>query len=316
MDARENLKTGILAWLSANIAAFDPPQEEAVTDVEPEGVMQGARRKAFGELGLALRLAHRVPGLRERPEIDFLTAQWLAMADRRNIFFDARRRIHLVPLMAVALAVLTSLGGANDSARRALQTVLDRRFLDRTERSAWTQIDIAYYLDAVGLRHAFPDPATLFRRSSLLDLPAVPHALRIDFYATTHLVFHLSDFGARDLPGASGAETRAIRRYLALALATCIAEKDWDLVGEFLAARICLGDAGDALGDAAMEALAGAQQSAGFIPDLAWLRRHEAGGEPDTPADEFAAVYHPTLVTLIMISCDLASERIAARETA
>lgn len=316
-EAGQRLLDGILGWLTANIHAFDPPQEDMVADLAPEQIMPGAARKAYGELGLALRLAHRVPELSRRPEIGRLTEAWLDMAYRRIIYFDARRRVHLVPLMAVALAVHESLGQPNDSARRALQTVLDRGFLDRTERSAWTQIDVAYYLDAVGLRHGFPDPETLYRRSSLLALPALPHALRIDLYAATHLIFHLTDFGARDLPGATGKEIGRIRDYVSLAIATCLAERDWDLVGEFLAARSCLGEQGGALGDFAIAALLEGQQPSGFIPDLSWLAGLPAKTDAAEAAmAEFRAVYHPTLVTLIMLACDMAAERVPIREMA
>jgi hypothetical protein len=299
-DARRHLAEGILAWLHGNVAKFDPPQEDAIVDTSPERVTPGARRKAFGELGLALYLAQRVPELRTRPEVRGLTEAWLAMARNRRIFFDARRRIHLVPLMAVSLTIMAAFGEMDREARQALQTVLDRGFLDRTERSAWTQTDIAYYLDALHLKHRFPPPATLFRRSSLIEPPALPHALRMDLYATTHLIFHLSDFGRRPLPGATPDEVAQIGNYCALALAMCLAGQDWDLVGEFAAARTCLGADHDALNEAAIAGLAGVQDRSGFIPNGSAPGAAEAEEEADR---HFLSVYHPTLVALVMLAC-------------
>src|SRR2546423_2804688 len=98
IDERARCLTGTLSWLTANLALFDPPQEDEIFDVVPEHILPGRRRKAFGELGLALRLVHRVPELRARREISTLTKAWLDTARRKNIFFDARRRVHLVPL--------------------------------------------------------------------------------------------------------------------------------------------------------------------------------------------------------------------------
>jgi hypothetical protein len=308
---------GALSWLTENISFFDPPQENEVFDVAPEHILPGRARKAFGELGLALRLAQRVPELRAHGHVRALTDAWLRMARERQIFFDARRRVHLVPLMAVALAVLAALDAAPASALRALQSVLDRRFLDRNERSAWSQIDIKYYLDAVGLRHAFPDAATLFGISSLINPPALPHAQRMDLYAITHLVFHLSDFGARALCGPGTPHLSDIRDYVALALAMCLAERDFDLVGEFLATRICLQGGADELSYHASEALAKAQQPSGFIPDLAWLRglgTLEPGKERSE--EEFFAVYHPTLVAVMVVVCDMATLPAPRREIA
>jgi len=300
--------TGALCWLTANIGRFDPPQEDAISDVTPEHILPGEARKAFGELGLALYLAHRAPALKARPEIRTLTEAWLAIGRQRNIFFDARRRIHLVPLMAVALAILTVLRAAPASAGQALQSVLDRKFLDRTERSAWSQGDLKYYLDVAGLRHAFPDDATLFRRSTLLAPPALPYAQRMDLYATTHLLFHLTDFGASPIAGAAPAELAEVGDYVALALAVCLAQDDFDLVGEFLISRICLGAVVDGLSHAATAALVQSQQPAGFVPDLAWLnglKRSETAEE--NARQEFFAVYHPTLVMLILLACDMSN---------
>lgn len=305
-DERARFLTGVLAWLTANVHRFDPPQEDEIFAVAPEHILPGRSRKAFGELGLALRLAHRVPELCGRRDVRALTEAWLTMARQRNIFFDARRRAHLVPLMVVALAVLADLDKAPDTARQAVQTVLARQFIDRTERSAWTQADLQYYFDAIGLRHAFPAPAVLFQRSTLLDPPALPHAQRIDLYATTHLIFHLSDFGAGTLQGATPAHLAEIRDYVALALATCLAERDFDLAGELLIARICLGERPDALSHFAAARLLRAQQPNGFVPDASWLNGlKEADGTPERATEAFFAVYHPTLVALILLACDM-----------
>lgn len=314
---RAQFLKGVLSWLSANVNLFDPPQEDEIFDVAPESIVPGRSRKAFGELGLALRLCHRVPELRSQPEVRVLSNAWLAMARRRNIFFDARRRIHLVPLMAVASTVFLALHEVPESARRALQTVLDRRFVDRTERSAWSQIDIAYYFSAIGLRHQFPDLATLFRRSSLLYPPALPYAQRIDLYATTHLIFHLSDYGADKLQGATQSEVAEIRDYVSLALSTLLAERDFDLAGELLLAHICLGSNPDALSYFASGALAKAQQPGGFIPDLSWLNGlKEAENTLERTTQEFFAVYHPTLVALILLGCDISRHPTECEEIA
>jgi hypothetical protein len=243
-----------------------------------------------------------------------LSTAWLEMALSKQIFFDARRRVHLVPLMAVALAVMQVLDVAPEPARRALQNVLDRGFFDRAERSAWSQVDIKYYLDEVGLRHGFPSEDVLLRQSTLLAPPPLYHAQRIDLYAATHLVFHLTDFGARPLPGVGPAEMDKVSDFMALALAMSLAEKDFDLVGEFLAARICLGTSSDGLSHFATETLLESQQPAGFVPDQSWQRG--LIGEEDPQTEEFFAVYHPTLVALIVAACDMASQQRALGATA
>jgi hypothetical protein len=305
-EQRARLTAGVLSWLAGHLDLFDPPQEDAALEETPEHILPGRSRKAFGELGLALRLAQRVPALRQCEDVRLLTRTWLEMARRRNIFFDARRRVQLVPLMAVALTVFAALDHVPADVLRSLQSVLDRRFLDRTELASHPKLDLKYYFDALGLRHAFDSNKSLFARSTLTDPPAIPYAQRIDFYGITHLIFDLSDFGTSDIRTLAGPHFEGIRDYVALAMATSLAGRDFDIMAEFLINRLCLGDRDDDLNREAADALCQAQQPSGFIPDLAWLAGLKPRHDPDERAkEEFFAVYHPTLVTLILLSCDM-----------
>lgn len=308
-ESRSCLLEGVLSWLGMRLELFDPPQEEAVTGEVPETIVQGRRRKAFGELGAALRLASRAPSLRTHPRIRLLAAEWKRLARERNIFFDARRRIQLFPPMAVALAVLTAIEPGEDQPDRLrLQTVLDRGFMDRVERSAWHKLDLKYYFEAAGLTHGFEGDAALLAQCSLMAPPALPWASTMDLYGVTHLIFHFTDFGTRPLPAVAGFDRDVLDRYVALALAMCLAERDFDLVAELLMSRLCLGAPADPLSRTAAAALCAAQQAEGFMPDRTW--------PPDvaglTPAEamekEFFGVYHPTVVTLFLIACDMALE--------
>jgi hypothetical protein len=305
-EQRARLMAGVLRWLTANLEFFDPPQENTALDETPEHILPGRSRKAFGELGLALRLAHRVGELRENEDVRRLNRAWLAMARDRDIFFDARRRVHLVPLMAVALTVFAALDQAPEHVRRSLQAVLDRHFIDRAELASYPKLDLKYYFDALGLRHALDNDEILFARSTLTNPPSLPHAQSIDLYAITHLIFGLTDFGAHDIRLLAGTYFNDIRDYVKLAMAMSLADRDFDLTAEFLINRICLGDREDQLNRVVADALCEAQQPAGFIPDRAWLAGlKESMDLQERAREEFFAVYHPTLVTLILLACDM-----------
>ncbi|HEY1982944.1 MAG TPA: hypothetical protein VGH13_22930 [Xanthobacteraceae bacterium] len=305
-EQRARLTAGVLRWLTANLEFFDPPQEDAILEETPEHILPGRSRKAFGELGLALRLVHRVAELRDHEDVRHLARVWLAMARARNIFFDARRRVHLVPLMAVALTVFATLDQAPEHVRRSLQTVLDRHFIDRAELASYPKLDLKYYFDALGLRHAFDNDAILFARSTLTSPPSLPHAQRLDLYAITHLIFDLTDFGTNDIRSLAGPCFNDIRDYVKLAMAMSLADRDFDLTAEFMINRMCLGDREDKLNRVAADALCEAQQPAGFIPDCAWLAGLKESADPhERTKEEFFAVYHPTLVTLILLACDM-----------
>lgn len=295
-EIRETLLSGLLPWLARNVSHFDPPREDDVSSA-PERIETGKRRKAYGELGLALLLARRAPCLAGDPSIGALEESWLAALERRKVFFDMDRRPTLFPLRVVFYATLRGLGHDDSGARAGIQRVLNRGYMDRRERNCWEKIDLKYYLDLGGFRHDFPSSSSLLAESSLAVLPALPYATTFDFYALTHLIFGLSGFGETpDLPRS----VPNIDGYSAAALALCLSMEDWDLVGEFLASRICLGIAADGIDSAAALALADAQDPRGFIPG----RTARRGSDAPSSRELFLDVYHPTLVCLILLACD------------
>jgi hypothetical protein len=306
--SRAGFAGGALRWLLANLHFFDPPQEDTVAAGLAGDNDGNRRRKAFAELGALLRLATRAPAFHDDESVRRLTAWWLATVRARNFFFDARRRDGHYALRCVAYAVMRSLGEAPAATGRALQDVLERGRFERLERSAWEKIDTAYYLDAAGLSHRLGDRRELARASSLAAPPSLPYTTNHDLYGITHLLFHLADFGRVDVSGVLGAALPALRDYVELALAMCIAESDWDLAAEFLICRICL-HAHGAIDLEAGSALREAQTSSGFIPDRAWLCGLAFPDDVRGRAEmEFFAVYHPTIVALFAVVCDMTSE--------
>ena len=308
-ESRSRLLEGVLSWLGARRVLFTPPKEDAVTGQPPDAIVQGRRRKAFGELGAALRLTHRVPALRDHPEVRALAAEWTRLAREQDIFFDARRRVQLFPPMAVALAVLTAIEpDAEHPARPVLQSVLDRGFMDRVERSAWQKLDLKYYFEAAGLSHGFDSDTALMSQCSLMAPPALPWSNTMDLYGITHLIFHFTDFGLRPLPAVDGFDIAALDDHVTLALAMSLAERDFDLVAELLMSRLCLGIVSDPLNHAAATALCAAQQTGGFMPDRTWPPDMEGLTGDEALEKEFFGVYHPTVVTLFLIACDMVME--------
>lgn len=302
---REILLTGFLSWLRTNFHFFDQPQEDDLLDIAPEEIHPDKRRKAYCELGLALRLTARVAELAENSEVRWLINEWVELANRRQIFFDVKRRVQLFPRCIVAYAVLKSLGYSEKSVYDSLQTVLDRGFIGRAEISAWHKLDLKYYLNLIGLRHEFASDETLLGESTLTRLPALTHATTNDLYALTHIIFYFSDFGAKDIRSFLGQHFGSVREYSGLALSMCVAMQDWDLTAELLLSRICLGVQDDPLDREAARALCQYRQPAGFIPGRAWMHATLVSEElPEHAEQKFFDVYHPTLLTLCLICCD------------
>lgn len=311
-DDRNQIAQRLLTWLTDNLSFFDPPQEDLLFDQLPEQIEGGRVRKAFGELGVALRIVQRVPQLRAMNDAVRLRSFWLEKVKQRNIFFDARRRVQLFPLLAVALAVLEDLGDEPVEAKRVLQNVLDRGMLDRIERSPWHKLDLKYYFDVARLRYRMPDDAALYAQSSLRHPPSLSYASTMDLYGITHLIFHFSDFGRSDLARLAGEQLDATRDYVSLALRVCLFERDFDLSAELLMNLICLRSHDRDLHWAVTDELRKIQQPGGFIPDRMWLNEAQAEGKRPSREDEFFAVYHPTLVMLLLVACDIDTSSQAA----
>lgn len=297
---REAFTRGVLRWLTENLDQFRPPREDEVDASSPETIARGAARKAFGELGAALRVAHRAPALRARPDVQRLTAGWVEMARSQKVFFEVGDRLGLFSHHVALHVVLSELHPpACPSIRAQLQRVLARGYVDRIERTAWNQLDLRYFFDAAGLNHDLPPLESLLTASSLALRPELPYARPADLYAITHILFDLAAFGDADPRLPLGELQTGVIAYLQLALSMCLAEQDWDLTAEFLMCRLYLRSVGP-LDRAALRRLCEVQDASGFLP-------RSTGGDPSGdggPRDGFQSVYHPTVVGLFLAAAE------------
>lgn len=295
---RASLAAGLLRWLTAHVAQFDVPQEDAVVDQDPDSIEIGAERKAFVELGIALRLAVRYMPPGAEDGVKKLTDHWLGVADRRHIFFDPLRRPGLVAGQAINYMTMSELGQEPPEVHSALQRAINLHRFDRADWPAWKQQNLVWYLDGAGLRHMMPPMRDLMERSILFRPPPLPHASTADLYAITHLIFGLTDMGRRRSDGLLSEDERtSLRNYLSVALATLLLERDWDLVGEVLLSRLYLATPPDALDKHAAAALAAAQHHTGYVPGPFRDSR-----KASAPIQQFGDAYHTTIIALILLT--------------
>ncbi|AWM03416.1 DUF6895 family protein [Bradyrhizobium amphicarpaeae] len=297
---RASFTAGVLRWLEANLEKFRPPREEEPSVHAPEATSSGGLRKAFGELGAALRIACRIPDLRKRPEVRALVAKWISMADEQGVFANVDSALGLFANhVALAVAMGDLRPPACSALRARLQQVLSRGYVDRIEHNAWQKLDLCYYFDAAGLEHCLPPKQVLLRASSLATGPELPYVRDIDLYAVTHILFDLTDFGAVDATPFLAELRPAIESYVRLALSMCIAEQNWDLTAELLMCRLYLGF-DEELDRWAMNCICEVQHPSGYLPPSTSKRgASDEGGRPD-----FLEVYHPTVVSLFLLAAE------------
>lgn len=288
----------LLSWIARNKTSFTPPNEASIVTDAPTFLDRGPARKAFGELGAALRIAKAANGLHSLPVLDDLSSWWLATLQQQRCYHDLESRLGLFSHYVGLVVVENSLShSTNHAVVAALQTVIDRGYVDRIERTAWNQLDLRYFFECSGLRHGLPDEETLVSISSICAPPSLMYATDADLYAVTHIVFDICRYGARALPTMPGLDPDGLALYLKEALMVCMFKKNWDIMAEFLMCRVLL-DRWDAVDALALDVLLRAQVEDGAIPSS----QRDADRLPSLgPAERFKATYHTSIVALFLL---------------
>jgi len=126
-----------------------------------------------------------------------------------------------------------------------------------------------------------------------------------DLYGLTHLLVHFADVGAVDMRAFLGGIYQSVQEYVDVSLTMCLLQQDWDLVTELLINQYCLRKQFTALDQDIAQALRDIQQPAGFIPGRNWVQAQHSDSPPDKTEHSFADVYHPTVLALFLMICEL-----------
>ncbi|HJQ37791.1 MAG TPA: hypothetical protein VKB93_11695 [Thermoanaerobaculia bacterium] len=289
--------TGCLDWLTANLDSFELPSQE---DDEAAGeAFIELRRKAFGELALAVMLMSRDRAVRATPQFGRMLDYVESRVRAPEYAFNMARRPNLFPFYVTILVGLEACGRSFPEQRFMIQRVLDFGLMDRIERSAWHQLDLRYYLDRGNFRHRLPGYGSLYRSSSIRELPPIPHLRGIDVYALTHMLFYMADFGRRDLRPILDGGFERTREEVALLLGTYVREQDWDMVAELLICCRCLDHCSHPLFELAWKGLLGAQRPDGALPLRTFDPESPELADPEKAERyQFINLYHTTLVGL------------------
>ncbi|AGC78200.1 hypothetical protein LX97_03002 [Nonlabens dokdonensis] len=307
LNAKDQKKMldGLLMWLNSNMLHFCTPNEREFIGIHPEEIEPEITRKAFTELGLAIRFAQNSKKVCHHPVFIELKNKWIKNITDSSFFFDTKRRLRLFPHRTLAYATLRSLGIENKQVKHDLETVMSRNYMDRVERSAWDKLDMKYYTEIAQLPNDFPSYRRLFQDSILENLPSHSYAQNLDFYGLTHLIFHLSDFSKNDMKIIAGKKFEEIQEYIDATLCLCLIEQDWDLVQELLINQYCMRKTFTELDVYSASAIKDIQQPQGFIPGRNWVKNQHKDVNFDKNQHSFEDVYHPTILGLFLLILEL-----------
>lgn len=160
-------------------------------------------------------------------------------------------------------------------------------------------MDLAHSVLRCGLPWQGPPLGTLFDRSLLASLPDW-HCLKDpEYYAITHAIFFLTDFGKHPDRLPSGVRSHFATEYDNL-LFFFASRGHWDLLGEILLCGIYLDLNAGALSSAFLQLLLSIQEADGsFVCDIGTTADKDDEDKGD-PWREFLNRYHTTLVVLLI----------------
>ncbi|WP_182888059.1 DUF6895 family protein [Microbispora sp. H10885] len=292
----ERLSAGARRWISDNLEYLDPSYS---------GLPVTPKVKACLELAQLCAIWTRL-----RPDDEDLAK---VAATVRKIWHDPDfpRQLTAMPryyrAYGLAFGALAPPGLTDGRHWAVLGELAPGGFFPLYGRSPHVRLETRYYAERAGLRHDFPSYRELYESTLLADWTTTYPVDIEDAYVITHILFHLSDFGARD-PGFTDDERRRIFQVLD-ELTTHFVEIDyWDLVGEFLLSQSLVGEdpTRTRSGLAAIRNLLEAQLPSGAIPG-----RYAAQRPPESASavEVFRKAYHTTLVTAMATMITLSASR-------
>lgn len=279
-----------LAWLHRQRAGFDPQTQQLQLDQ--------VHATALAELALLCFLLRRQSNAYRATVSDL--AEVIATVYRRPEFHQAAyfNRHTLIAHLSVRLAVTQKV--FDEIAPPGKLSALAGHSAPDLSAVAYRALELAYLLNLNGflrppLQLARHGPAFLER--TLFN----GFGNNADVYAATHAIFYLTDFGRQKpvwLPRQRKQEASAMLDKL---LERALESRNWDLVGELILCKKCLGFKRGRMMAAAGLQLGAAQEPGGAICGMSreQLRLDELTAYPTEAKKLFVRLYHPTLATAL-----------------
>lgn len=282
-----------MEWLERNLLFFQPLTE---------GVTEEAQEQALAELAMLAMYLRQTPSfhLDERVQ-GFL--RFVAEVYNQPPFCERLFRVRSAFLPQVFLAVILRVTGTriDDYQWRAIQEMIDSDNIHLAAQPIHRLLELRYIFDLGGLGHKIPSYSSLCKKSGLKRPANLVYLTDMDAYLITHALFHCSNFSFNSPQGISKSEVLNVRVVLDSLLAMYVYRRNWDLVGELLLSRHCLGDMGPTFSGLAWRALLDAQWPDGAVPGQYFnaqeLERLKGAAKRKYL---FETCYHTTLVAALV----------------
>ncbi|MFD5073844.1 DUF6895 family protein [Streptomyces sp. NPDC058371] len=284
-----------LAWVSAHRGGF-ALDDSALAEHGDVNVSW----KPLGELAQVCGCVRRHTGPSDplhRAAGDLLSFAW-EETGRGALFLELQRLEPFATYPLEVYAAFAAAGLRHAGYERAATTVARTRGWQVTEQEPNRRLSVLNSERRSGIPEHTEMPRAL-RRTWLGGLPEPWTFERAAGYTLTHVVFHLTDWGAnpRGMPQDVAAY---LRHWLPPWLDTCLEDEQWDLSCELLAVAASLpGPPERAMLQEAWTRLATAQDDSGAVPEVG------PGRDGRAAAQGFADCYHSTLMAVFAAALTL-----------
>lgn len=287
-----------LDWIHSHLSFFSLP----AYNLEEEQFMD-MPRKRFGELALSLLILTRNQDLKNDVRVKDIAAFIKDTVSAKDYDFNMARNLNLFPFYLMVINGLLKEGTAYPDHQYTLQQIVDSGYITNIERNNWNKIDFRYNLDVAGLKHNMASYQDLYKQSSLCDLPELSYLRNIDIYAITHMIFHLSDFGAADMKIILKEDYNKLTTYMALLTGYYAHKEDWDLLAELLICCHNLNYREFPLFKLCWEKMIQSQNPEGDFTSR-YIQKELKLQKIVSQEERFDVNYHPTLVSLFACSLE------------
>lgn len=290
-----------LTWLNNHLRYFDLGDMN-----QADNSTLYKQQKRLSELAMVYIVLKRNKIHATRPELKAIATHLKTIYKRPHFFRGITRDLHNFPFYLTMYNALLEIGVELSDYKEVLQRIVNINYMDCIERTAWNQIDFKYQLELGGFKHNMASYTDMYQLSSLYYLPNLVHVRTIDIYAITHIIFHLTDFGSKNIDAILGNKKDDTAAYIAFLTSKYAYIEDWDLLAELLICCHNLNHRTHPLYTDCWYKLLNAQQDDGsftstYIKDVLFKDESNLNTEK-----QFLVNYHPTIVSLF--ACALESE--------
>lgn len=263
--------------------------------------MEAPPDKIIAETAIFLRIAARVPEVAERAHA--LAQQLVPQARHPRIAVGMVLHPALALDYAVAHSMLESMGYTDSPFGQLLASALRSPVAGARERVPYRELE-QHWLTSVARNSRIA--LHVIERTALIRGVDLLTGSRDDVYALTHAILYSTDFGAMRINlQRDNTEIVAISDS---ALAGALDDDDFDLAGELLLARPCLGVEWNTTSSFAFAVLARVEDEVGVLPSLSLDGAEYQRQAPEARTQYVAAAaYHTAFVMGLLCACILTS---------